>query len=252
MNLAVFVILAASLSAATHMKVGQVKEVTGQWCRAGIALKHADEIFLDDDIRYCSPQITRSERIVITFLRNPPFDRPYECSSAGLCDNKTKLWLEGGYYFGAPLSPRMPPLLSRPNISSVFPDLVVPQDDAGITLPPGTVEYGKSFAVCYVEGTKQGECLQHRIKTTGQTLKIGAGLYALYLGSAAEPRKSPNALMLVTPGNSDLTKKWDDIPEAFRMGKSASFVKERRSFLLNLNQMQQTKAAAAAASSNKN
>jgi len=246
MRLAVFVILAASLSAATHTKVGEVKEVTGKWCRAGIELKKTNEIFLDDDIRYCSPQLIRSERIVITFLRKPPLDRPYECSSAGLCDNKTKLWLEGAYSDGAPLSPKVSPLLSHPNTSSVFPDLVLPKSGDGVKLPPGALAWGKSFAICYVDGAKQGDCLQNRIKTAGQTFKIGIGLYALYLDSASEGHNSPNALMLVTPGDSDLTKKWDAIPEVFRTDKSAAFVKERRSFLVNLNEMQQTKAATAA------
>lgn len=250
MKLAVFVILATSLSAAPHLKVGQVKEVSGKWCRAGIELKKADDIFLDDDIRYCSTVLERSERIVITFQHDPPFDRPYECSSAGLCDNRTKLWLEGGYYFGAPVSPKVPPLLSRPNISSVFPDLVVPQEGDGIKLPAAVAGWGKSFAICYVDGTKQGECLKNRINAAGETFKIGIGLYALYVDSVGDQQASPSALLLVTPGESDLTKKWDAIPEEFRMSRSAAVVQERRSFLMNLNQMQQAKSATAAASKN--
>src|SRR5690242_21476148 len=92
MRLTILILVAGILSAATHEKVGQVKEVRGKWCRAGMELKKADDIFLDDDIRYCSPQLSRAERIVITFLKQPPFDRPYDCSSAGLCDKRTKLW----------------------------------------------------------------------------------------------------------------------------------------------------------------
>lgn len=252
MRLAVFIILAASLSGATHLKVGHVKELTGKWCRAGTELKNTDEVFLDDDIRYCSQPLKRSEHIVITFLHDPPFDRPYECSSAGLCDNRAKLWLEGAYYFGATSSPRVPPLLSRPNISSAFPDLVLPQAGDGVKLPQGAIAPGKSFAICYVDGSKQGECLRSQGKTAAQTFKIGTGLYALYLGSGSEPHESPNALMLVTPGDSDLTKKWDAIPEAFRVGTSEAFVKERRNFLVILNQMQQTKDATAAAAASKN
>jgi len=141
-----------------------------------------------------------------------------------LCDNRTKLWLEGGYYFGAPVSPKVPPLLSRPNISSVFPDLVVPQQGDGIKLPAAVAGWGKSFAICYVDGTKQGECLKNRINAVGETFKIGTGLYALYVDSAGDPQASPSALLLVTPGGSDLTNKWDAIAEEFRMSRSAAVV----------------------------
>jgi hypothetical protein len=245
MRLAIWILVAAALSAATHEKVGQVKEVRGKWCRAGVELRKADDIFLDDDIRYCSRQLSRAEGIVITFLKNPPFDRPYECSSAGLCDKRTKLWIEGGYYFGAPPSPRVPPLLSRPNVSSVLPDLVLPKEGEGVKLPAGAVAWGESFTICQVEGTKQGACFEDQVKRSSGTVKVGTGLYALYVGSNSGQKTSPNALMLVTPGNSDLTKKWDAVPEAVRMSKSAAFVQERRSYLVDLNYTQQKSTTAA-------
>lgn len=48
MRLAVFIILAASLSGAAHLKVGDVKEVAGKWRRAVTELKNTGEVFLDD------------------------------------------------------------------------------------------------------------------------------------------------------------------------------------------------------------
>ena len=132
-------LLAATLTSTgrASTRIGEVFKLEGDWCRQAIHLAIGNPIFLDDDVRYCSDSLVKTHYIVIRVDGATPYDRPYLCSTPGICDTKEKLWLAGAYYYQRLRSPGGGILQSFPKTISnwISPDFVVQQGDSLAGIP---------------------------------------------------------------------------------------------------------------------
>lgn len=230
------IMLSAVLEA---QRIGKVKQISGVWCRNGNALAINSDLSIDDDVRYCSKTLSEANFLIVEFDGPPKHERIYYCSTKGICDQRTKLWLRGAY-----LSPNAPAvngtlLISRPNVggigqgasSRVLPDIVTTAERGGARLPSAFLQAvaNETIDICRISSGQPVDCASYFPSLANQLVPLGAGIYAIYRGPV-----SLSALLVIAPPGSDWVERWNQIPEPFRTDTSATYVNERRRYLLGL------------------
>src|SRR5258708_40026371 len=88
--LVIAVVSAFLLVGQNDAKIGSVLTLDGAWCRQAKELTKSDSIHLADEITYCGKPPKRTDRIVIRFEGQQPYDRSYECATPGICEPGAK------------------------------------------------------------------------------------------------------------------------------------------------------------------
>ncbi|MBZ5726861.1 MAG: hypothetical protein LAP87_17930 [Acidobacteriia bacterium] len=221
-------------------RIGEIQTLAGCWSRQTQVLKQRDTVYLKDEIKYCGVPLKKTDRIVIRFDRTTtPYDRPYECAVAGICDGGAPLWLEGAN--SVPDPPPGGPLLSAPPATASVGshDEVIVQ---GGSATWATLHIGSIHFCLYVDG-KAGAC-------NDDVRSLAPGLYGIYrkngpagglsgfgLGRRYEGSGEAGSilgLVGVAARDSMVLAKWDVIPEPYKKDQSPATVRERRAYLLKL------------------
>jgi hypothetical protein len=227
---------AISLFGQTPKKIGVVLSFQGRWCRQAAAVATGDAIFLEDSITYCADRTSQADRIVIRFDGKTPYDRPYECSTPGICDTRAKLWLAGPDALQRFRSPGGA-LQSTPRIAVKTIDIdqiiqlgddvdgwlkVVTDVSAGTpTIKLNSLEY------CRLDASgKPVGCSRHLT-----TPLAGASIYAAF---ANGDRRAPLSVVGVVPRNSLGVAKWAEVPDVYKSSTDPLLVMERRAYLMDL------------------
>lgn len=213
-------------------KIGEIHVVTGHWCRQAQVLGQGYDVYLKDEIKYCGVPLKKTDRIVIRFDRTPPtppYDRPYECATPGICDANAALWLEGANSIISP--PSGAPLWSTPpRVGSVIlPDRIVEQGNsaAWTSIGPGTSK--GPLQICRVRDGQPDQCKDSA--DPKYTQKLSPGLYGLYY---KDDRKSAAGYVGVVRSDSAIVGKWGSVPYAYKQDNSAPTVMERRAYIRKL------------------
>jgi hypothetical protein len=240
--------------AQSGQKVGSVYKFLGQgqgrWCRQTTVLNGDDPVYLQDDIRYCFKPLQKDDGIVIRFDANPnlkpannqTYDRPYQCSTAGICDGNSTLWLQGAYNRSNSSMPGTN-LISVPRTTSmVLPDTIIEQGQSwtienskGVTVAGSHTAVGGTgptlpphFLLCSFTGNKVGTCASN----PGDVARLAPGVYGIFREDNVE---TPVALVGIVPPHSRAEAQWNkNVPDAYKNDQSPSTVVERRLYLLNL------------------
>jgi hypothetical protein len=239
--LALTIFLAPSLCAQMGQRIGQVREIEGNWCRKATHLRIDDQIFLDDDIRYCSINVRLKDKIVIRFDRTPPYDRPYECSIPGICDQQAQLWLRGAFILGEIQPHRETELISALRFRhSLVPDAVL-QGGRETRVPMSVLAKLSEgpYMLCHMSRQlKATECAEQPISLSHPDIQGVPGIYGIYRSADRDgemvPRRLPSALVLITPSDSNLLPLWNLVPETFRYSTDRYSVFERWRYILYL------------------
>jgi hypothetical protein len=194
-------------------------------------------IFLDDDVRYCSDSLVKTHYIVIRVDGATPYDRPYLCSTPGICDTKEKLWLAGAYYYQRLRSPGGGILQSFPKTISnwISPDFVVQQGDSLAGIPKnrkpattgvfGKTGQAKTYEYCTFNNGQIDNC-------SGDFDYISdVNVYGVFLRGK---RTNPVTVVGVVPRNSEAVSDWNSVPQAYKQDTAPETVLERRAYLLEL------------------
>ncbi|HTC34868.1 MAG TPA: hypothetical protein VK724_15935 [Bryobacteraceae bacterium] len=241
----------SSAFAQPGQKIGEVLSTHGQWCRQASVLKTGDAVFLEDDIRYCSSPLTTTDQIVIRFYANQdskapankPYDRPYNCTTPGICDKKEKLFLEGAYIRLRYL-PSGTPLISSPPRASLLLDTIIEQGKSWVPdAQTGSRGFGgfgtgkavgdfatSSFQICSFTNDK-GDKVDKCSSEPGAAAKLPPGLYGVF---RKDDHASPASLIVIVPPGSNAEAKWSEVPEAFKTDQSKGTMAERRLYLVEL------------------
>jgi len=212
-------------------KIGEIRIVTGHWCRQAQVLAQGYDVYLKDEIKYCGVPLKKKDRIVIRFDRTPPtppYDRPYECSTPGICDANAALWLEGANSILSP--PSGTPLWSTPpTIGSVIPDRIIEQGNSAAWAWVGPGMFNTPLQICRVWDGQPDQCKDDPDSKYSQTLS--PGVYGLYYKG---DHKSAAGYVGVVRPHSAIVGRWGSIPNAYVQDNSAATVMERRAFMLKL------------------
>jgi len=235
--LVIALVSAFPLAGQNGAKIGVVLALDGAWCSQAKELKINDAIHLNDEITYCGKPPKPTDRIVIRFDGQEPYDRPYECATPGICDPDARLWLLGAYTRQHSKSPGGI-LQSAPRTTSEFvlPDTIFKvgkgsegsmQAMAYVGIPPreGRGPISPSLVFCEFADSKIDRCFDDWEAMTS------TGVYGIFL---KDNKEIAIALVAVVPNHSTAAAQWLAIPEAYRKDKSPQTVVERRTYLMEL------------------
>jgi hypothetical protein len=237
---------------ANGSKIGSVKTIHGDWCRPrrSSPLRARDSIFWDDSIHYCNGSIqVTTDYILIEFDRTPSYEQKYECATAGVCDGKQNIWVQGAYKYGNPPQKELPTTISKPPLRTAVPDIVAPVGSQWQKeLTSNTKD--KTLTFCLIDPVQKvginpefTTCVKEDPARSSTAAVEKPGLYAVYLPvrnwylvghhkpSLDTP---PDGLLVLTAAQSDVLNEWAAVPAAYRFSSDPQVIQERRLYMLDL------------------
>jgi hypothetical protein len=226
-----------SIAGQTTTRAGVVREFMGRWCRQTTVLRIGDVVNLEDTITYCAEKVDQADKIVIRFDGEKPYDRPYLCSTPGICDTRAKLFLAGASALqhirstGGVLqsAPRISSLTRIDQLLESMAELqswTIKVDEAKAQTPElkfKTLEY------CQLDGDgKATNC------SSGVTFIAGATRGTAIGAFLKGERHDPISIVGVVPENSIGLKKWSELPDLYKSAANPQLVLERRAYMLQL------------------
>jgi hypothetical protein len=221
----------------TTTKAGVVLDFKGRWCRQAAALRSGDVVNLEDTITYCAEKMDQTDKIVIRFDGEKSYDRPYLCSTPGICDTRAKLWLAGAYALQHLRSPGGV-LQSAPRISSLTYIDELLQSVEALQTWTTKVDAAKDQTPQLKLKTLEYCRLDNDGKATGcsprLTFTAGATRATAYGAFLKGERHDPISVVGVVPGNSVGLEKWSELPDFYKVDANPQVVLERRAYILQL------------------